>query len=576
MAYFTAPTNTAVNFQTAFSGLTALTDNHTVFGLQTGAGFTAYLSGQAALVVSGTGFTYSGPTPIDGAITTLLLKQGGVTVGTLTGLAIDFSDFVANLANHGVAAAIEQLLSGSDTITGSSLDDVLLGKAGDDVISGLKGDDRLYGDEGKDTLYGGDDDDQLYGGAGNDLLYGGKGDDTIFGVSGVDTIDGGTGVDTVWFTNVQSPLSLTLNGANAADVHVSTILGGSSIGSVANVENVVGGNGNDTIAGDGNRNLISGGNGNDTLSGGGGDDQLLGSTGNDTLHGDAGNDELDGGSGDDILDGGAGADVMSGGSGDDTYIVDYIGDKVIEQAGGGVDTVQSSASLVLGANVENLTLTGVAAVDATGSGLANALVGNAADNRLDGKGGADSMKGGGGDDTYVVDNAGDAVVEGAGQGIDLVISSVSHALGANVENLTLTGAADISGTGNALANAITGNGGDNALSGGLGHDILSGGAGNDTFVFDVKVTRMNADVIDDFSVGDHIGLDADIFGKVNDDGALKAKFFAFGHADDGNDYIVAKKNGKVFYDKDGDGHHHGKLIATVSDHHLDAGDFLIV
>ncbi len=187
------------------------------------------------------------------------------------------------------------------------------------------------------------------------------------------------------------------------------------------------------------------------------------------------------------------------------------------------------------------------------------------------------MKGGGGNDTYVVDNAGDAVVEDAGQGTDLVISSVSYSLGANVENLTLTGAADLDGTGNALANAITGNAGDNLLSGGLGHDVLIGGAGDDTFVFDVKVTKKNADTIDDFSVGDHIGLDADVFRKVNDDGALKAKFFAFGHADDHNDYIVAKKNGKIFYDKDGDGHHHGKLIATV-DHgtHLHADDFLIV
>ena len=160
--------------------------------------------------------------------------------------------------------------------------------------------------------------------------------------------------------------------------------------------------------------------------------------------------------GNDTLNGGAGADWMLGGTGNDTYVVDNVGDVVTELDGEGTDTIQSSMSFSLAglAFVENLTLTGTAALSGTGNALDNIIIGNSGANvltgldgadTLNGGAGADQMFGGTGNDTYVVDNVGDVVNETDGDGTDTVLSSISfsladpvHAIG-SIENLTLTG-----------------------------------------------------------------------------------------------------------------------------------------
>ena len=218
-------------------------------------------------------------------------------------------------------------------------------------------------------------------------------------------------------------------------------------------------------------NIINGTTNPETINGTVLRDRISGNGGNDVLNGLGSDDELFGAEGNDKLDGGIGADTLAGGIGNDTYVVDNAGDVVVEDAGGDTDRVYSSITydLGLGSNVENLTLTGTAAINGTGNELNNTIVGNSASNIL---------TGGAGHDTYVVDNAGDVVVEDAGGGTDRVNSSITYdlGLGSNVENLTLTGSASIDGTGNELNNTIIGNSASNTLSGGSGSDTINGGS----------------------------------------------------------------------------------------------------
>jgi len=146
----------------------------------------------------------------------------------------------------------------------------------------------------------------------------------------------------------------------------------------------------------------------DTIFGAGGNDILNGAAGNDNIYGDSGNDSLNGGLGLNFLYGGEGNDTLNafdvgiddlfGGIGDDVYIVSTIDDNVVEGLNQGIDIVWSSATYTLDANVENLLLRGVAAVDGTGNALDNQITGNSASNNLSGLGGNDTLNGAGGND----------------------------------------------------------------------------------------------------------------------------------------------------------------------------------
>jgi Ca2+-binding RTX toxin-like protein len=143
---------------------------------------------------------------------------------------------------------------------------------------------------------------------------------------------------------------------------------------------------------------------------------------------------LRGNGADNILDGGAGADTLIGGAGNDTYVLDtamltdsdtgeplpWTGDSVLENPNEGIDTVLSSVTYVLQANVENLTLTGTGSVDGTGNELNNVLLGNAANNRLAGDDGDDTLDGVGGDDQLVGGRGSDTYRFGRGSGVDRI------------------------------------------------------------------------------------------------------------------------------------------------------------
>ncbi|MBD0682865.1 beta strand repeat-containing protein, partial [Pseudomonas sp. PSB11] len=316
-----------------------------------------------------------------------------------------------------------------------------------------------------------------------------------------------------------------------------TLLGGANLNGTGNTLA-------NTLIGNSASNRLDGGDGNDNLQGGAGNDMLLGG---------AGTDSLSGGDGNDVLDGGVGNDSMAGGAGDDLYLITQTGDSVSEASGEGTDTVRASIAYTLGANLENLELTGTANLAGTGNDLDNRLTGNSGRNTLNGGVGNDWLAGRQGNDTYVyglnfghdvIDNSGglaadvdtlqltglnpvdvrflrsgnDLVmlvystldtltVKGFYLGADFEIDRVQFANGtlwnrttllANVQ-VAATNGPDVlfGGNGDDLIQALAGNdqihalGGNDTLDGGTGDDAMYGSTGDDLYVVDSAGDQVN-------------------------------------------------------------------------------------
>jgi Ca2+-binding RTX toxin-like protein len=372
-------------------------------------------------------------------------------------------------------------------LTGNGLNNVLIGSAGNNILDGGAGADRLSGGAGNDTYVidafdraientnegvdtvqaaftyvlavnfenltltgtealtgtGNAADNVITGNSANNTLWGGAGNDTLNGGAGADVLIGGTGND---IYVLDSTADVFTENANEG---IDTVQSYFTYTLASNIENI-------TLLGTNSINATG-----DAF-----DNVLVGNSAANVLTAGAGND---------TLNGGAGNDTLTGGVGNDLYVIDTVGDIIVENLNEGVDTVQSPVTYLLAAALENLTLTGSGAINGAGNGSDNILVGNAASNTLDGGSGNDTLNGaagvdtligGVGDDLYVVDNAADVVIENANAGADTVQSSITYTLATHVENLTLTGTAVINGTGNGLANTLVGNSSNNVLTGG--------------------------------------------------------------------------------------------------------------
>lgn len=285
-----------------------------------------------SMVAGGTALQLS----LDGAMTADNLGLSGnvtgmtVTSGGSSFVATGLNGNLANLSNATDADhLLSMLLSGADSITGTSGNDHLRGYNGNDKFFGNAGVDIITGDYGADTLNGGDGNDKLDGGNGNDVLNGGNGSDYLFGglnadklfgnggndflIGGSDTandtLDGGVGIDTVNYSATYSAdvTGVTVDLRNSTTIQ-NTIRAGNDL--IKGVENVVGSDYNDTLTGNAANNMLNGGMGNDKLTGNDGNDRLIGYDGNDTLAGGNGNDLIFGGDGKDLLTGGTGSDVF--------------------------------------------------------------------------------------------------------------------------------------------------------------------------------------------------------------------------------------------------------------------------
>jgi Ca2+-binding RTX toxin-like protein len=437
------------------------------------------------------------------------IVEGGAGGDTLDGgLGVDTVDYSSSTANVTINLATNSasgghatgdIISNFENVTGSAFADTLTGNGGANVLNGGGNADLMTGAGGDDVYFVDNSLDSVRetAGGGNDRVL----------TSVSYALESGQSVELFTTTDYFATTALNLTGNELVNVIFGND-GANTLDGKAGADTLVGRAGDDFYFVDsaGDVVLENAGEGSDrvfasvswVLAAGASVEMITTDFSPGTtainLTGNALVQQIVGNNGANILDGGGGADLLFGRLGDDFYLVDNAGDQVFENAGEGNDRVFASVSYALaaGASVELLTTDfnpGTAAINLTGNELANTIVGNDGANILDGASGVDTMVGRLGDDFYFVDNAGDVVLENAGEGNDRVLAGTSYVLGAgvSVEFLSTSlnvGTSAINLTGNELANTILGNDGANSLDGGTGADAMFGRAGDDFYFVD--------------------------------------------------------------------------------------------
>ncbi|HVQ09970.1 MAG TPA: Ig-like domain-containing protein, partial [Allosphingosinicella sp.] len=398
-------------------------------------------------------------------------------------------------------------IGGTMIIDGTANDDYLVGIDSDDELNGFGGNDILDGGFGADDMDGGDGDDQFVVDNAGDVIREllGGGNDVVF-ASVSYTLNAGAYVEVLSTSQHDATDAINLTGNDLASRLIGNY-GANILDGGGGADELIGLFGNDVyrVYSQDDHVIEDAGAGNDIVYASGSFALAAGqevetlstdvhlATTAINLAGNAFHNTLIGNYGANVLDGGGGGDAMYGLAGDDIYVVDSAQDQVIEAFGEGSDRIQASISYALTADqyVETLSTdqAGTAAIVLIGNQLNNRLEGNAGDNVLNGGSGADIMIGFAGDDTYVIDDAGDVVIDGVGQGNDLVLTYLSHTLsnGNQIETLSTVfhqGTTAIDLGGNDYDNTLIGNYGANVLNGNGGADVMIGLNGNDTYVAD--------------------------------------------------------------------------------------------
>lgn len=479
----------------------------------------------------------------DAAATTFLRLEGNGTGTTIVGNA-GSNSLVAGSGGNNVLTG----LGGDDAYIVSSTSDRVVEAVGDgnDTVY-VVGDYRLNAGAEIETILSYDRDgsvDQSL--AGNDfdnLILANQGNNIIDGGGGRDTMYGYRGDDTYYVDSVEDlPVELFNEGYDTVLAAVSyTLPQGMDIEVLRPVDldstaaiNLTGNKFANLLIGNAGANILDSGGGGDVMQGLGGDDTYIVSSavdrviesagqGIDTvrtlvdyaagansierieaysatdvtplrLTGNALDQVIVGNAGANALIGGAGADTLQGLTGNDSYVVADARATVVEAVGEGVDTVYTLVSFGLAAGSEIEVLTAydrdsAGAINLTGNALRQTIYGNAGANQIAGGGGGDTLYGLHGDDTYIVGDAADQVIEYAGQGTDTVLAgtSFSLAVGSEIEVLEAFDATSRVGLrleGNGFDQRISGTAGNDSLAGGVGQDVLQGLGGNDSYLID--------------------------------------------------------------------------------------------